>query len=126
MRAFLRAGVVLAVLCSAVMAASPAAAIKRCPSLPVTALDACVCTVANYATINDTGVTITIYNGDGIVANQCTPSFIPAKGGRSCFAGFEEVDLCGCEVTGEGGAARVSFSVLDAAGTSASASVECR
>jgi hypothetical protein len=127
LRTFHRAVVVLAVLFPAVMVASPATAVKRCPPLPVNAGDACSCTVANYGTTNDTGVAITVYNFEGIPVNACSSTSIPAKGSRQCnTTEFVSASICNCEVTGEGGAARVSLSVLDSSVNSASASVECR
>jgi hypothetical protein len=125
MRTFHRAVVVLAVLFPAVMVASPATALKRCPPLLVADDNVCRCAVANYGITSDTGVTITIFNGVGTELNQCTPT-IAAKGNVGCnVTASSNAISCACAVKGEGSAARVSLSVLDAS-NNILAAVECR
>ena len=104
--------------------ASPAWATKRCPPLVVGDGNVVECKVANYGTTADTNVKITLYDGDGNAVRTCGPTTIPAKGSVFCNRDFNDLEDIGCEVTGEGGSARVSLIVFSASTTVAA--VECR
>jgi hypothetical protein len=119
--------VVVAALTLLPALASPAWATKRCPPLVVGDGNLVECKVANYGTTADTNVRITLYDGGGNAVRTCGPMSIPAKGSVFCNRDFTDLEDIGCEVTGEGGSARVSLIVfISASSSSTGAAVECR
>ena len=112
--------------------AAPAAAKKLCPPLAVVKADKCECTVHNYATVADPGVTMTVYTDSGTGGATCGPTSVPPKEATSCSSSpLSAQESCGGEVTGEGAKSRVSLSVMALEPQSGNraglrASVECR
>src|SRR5262245_20386270 len=74
----------LALMLWTVALATPVAATKSCPPLPVAQGHACECKVFNYGTTTDTAVTITIYSASEGAVNTCGPVAIAAKRGGFC------------------------------------------
>jgi len=116
----------LAMVLYVVAAASPAAAAKKCPPLPVDNGDVCECKAHNYATATDSGVTIILYDSSGTPVKTCGPLNILSKAGTFCSLTFPSFDNCGCETKGDGGSTRVSLSVYVPPSFTAQAAVECR
>jgi hypothetical protein len=124
----------VAVMLGAVVStASPADASKSCPPISVGAGDTCECTVFNYNTSPDGNIRIKVYRGiDGVVETCGVGGSIRGEGRVVCPVVFRDPDTCGCQVTGEGGSARVSIAVVRESfaevpdgGTSARAAMGC-
>jgi len=79
---------------------APAFATEYCAPVTVATNQWCDCTVRNYATVDDTGITITIYI-DNAVANTCGPLTILAEDLYICAAKSTGSAVCSCKVTGE-------------------------
>jgi hypothetical protein len=110
---------IAALLCAA-GTASPVTATKRCPPLPVSDSNACKCTVHNYGTTDDTGISFTVYL-DGASDKTCGPVTVAPGLRASCVS--DDADgsgTCACLVTGEAATTRASLH-SDPGGT-----VECR
>jgi hypothetical protein len=116
--------ILVASLVSAVILASPAAALKRCPPVRTVAEDSCVCAAQNYSASPDQGVVFEIFTAEfGPFGTSAPLTLDPGKGTYFSFSGAAVT--CGCKVTGEGAATRVSLSVHGTDGRPL-VTVECR
>jgi hypothetical protein len=111
-------------LVSAVVLASPAAALKRCPPVRIVVGDSCVCAAQNYSASPDQGVVFEIFTAEfGPFGTSEPVTLDPGKGSFFSFSG--SAVTCGCRVTGEGAATRVSLSAQGTDGRPL-VTVECK